>query len=363
MNLLRSLSVLYPHESIADRRSLRPLGIAITVLAAISTPLTLAQQSNNAQLAASRPEVAKLSADQVATAYYPEDMVDPDGQAGENYCAVAYENAADGAPATVFAVYPWGPPGKSGEMWEFSRQPSGDYQGRQVGDPKLDLNASDRCNISVTDAGHNVGKVIEVALWGNRNSSSYLFRWDGTHLTTAGPVDLDPSGRWLDTDLNNMAFVPIFEDGALGVVSGPLDTGDSDEVDSDQHVELYRFDGKTYSFYATGLYMGEFSSCSSSSCGPDHAEFDVPKGSMGSLVLRIGNGDASGAKRVAGGIIALNGKVVAEIPGSAGGTRVTVRRLAHVAAGKNKLTVSLKRMPNSPFGLVYVVIEDHTKKR
>lgn len=355
MGLRRFRSRSHPGQQFRNRRTVHCA--TVLLLAGMGMPMMLSQASSTTQAPPSHPAAATLSAEQIASTYYPQEMVDPDGQAGQNYCAVAYENAPDGAPATVLAVYPWGPVGNPGEIWVYQRQSDGDYRGKRIGDPKLALFA-DNCHISVTDAGPAVGKVIEVALSGNRNSSSFLFRWTGTELAEIGPTFQDSHEDLVEPALTNSGFAPIFPDGTLAVIDGPADPGFDDPFENE--FTIYHFDGRTYSPYARGLYMDEFYSCLKPGCTESEGTFSIPRRSTGPYLLRVVNGDASGKNRVAGATIALNGRIVADLPSPVGGKTVIVKQLPRMVAGENKLTVRLKRLPGSSSGLVYVVIEDHT---
>jgi hypothetical protein len=346
MDLLRSRSQPCAHQSIGARRRLTLLSVLVVLFAAIDTPLIPAQRTENTQSAASQPEVAKLSADQVASIYYPQEMADPDGQAGQNYCAVSSEKSASGAPTTVFAAYIWGPDTNPGEIWVFQRQSNGDYRGSRVGDPNLMLSA-DRCDISVTDAGPAVGKVIEVTLWGNRNSSSFLFRWDGSRLATIGPVDRSADSRLIDAVVESWRLLPIFSGNAPG-----LEVHGGDPYDA-----IYRFDGRRYAFQARVAYSGVFR-CLADACDATYETFRITRKMTGPFVLRVGNGELSGKGRVPAASVEINGVDMGELAPADG---VTVFPAAKLAVGVNKIHIRPQPSTDGSVRTIYVLVEDHTK--
>src|SRR5712691_7210995 len=162
-----------------------------------------------------------IDVQQIVDQFYPQTLVDQADNGGpsnvpfhRNSCHAVYDKFSGGAPRTIIAGYT---NNVGGAVRVLQATAPGNYQ--VVFEPaNLDL-VGVNCGITLKDIDGDGKKEVIVSFSSFRgNSMDWIFRWDGSALTSIGPTSTTKRGK-TDTKLMNSAFFDIYHDGTLQIVS------------------------------------------------------------------------------------------------------------------------------------------------
>lgn len=296
---------------------------------------------------------ADAVAERIAKGHFPEELRDPADPDNTGDCTVVYDNTPDGAPATIFAVYPEAMHGVAGEMWVFLKGAGDQYTALPVTPANFDFDAAN-CAITTIDGGPaRRHEHIMVSLGGEKSSREFIFSWDGHQLTSIGPTVR--SGNSVVAGLTEAQVVHLYQGGSPAVLSE--EAGTNEDSDEDE-TAIYRFDGRRY--VREGLAIAtEMIDCGPRSCAGQSptGTFKV-EASQGPYVLRVGNGDSRGQNRVSGIRIAINEVDVVRDRDLTATTDALAVPLSKLRVGTNKISVQVEPRADHGAGKIAVLIED-----
>lgn len=191
-----------------------------------------------------------------------------------------------------------------------------------------------------------------IALGGySPGTSSFIFRWDGTNLTSIGKTNQTKSG--VKPALDNVWLGNLYGDGTTTAASSEFMNDDSD-APTDPSV-IYVLKNGTYVFGTNAIFLNSFY-LSDGYPGPVTESFTVDAGSAGPYTLRIGNGNVDNSSRVTNATVTLNGIVVVSSGTLTGQIGTFSIPLSNIVAGTNTITVSLAGDNGSQ---IAIAIESH----
>ncbi|HEY0564493.1 MAG TPA: hypothetical protein VGC88_02860 [Terriglobales bacterium] len=255
--------------------------------------------------------VAQLSPDtpalKIAEKFYPQAILDeegstkPDDEPFRKYvCAKTLQAGNGGEPTLILAAYT--------DDWDksFVRILGATTGGAWTQmDEVRDLGVGgDDCEIELIDVDRDGKPEIHVSFAVNqgRDSSDFMFRWNGSALDYIGPSD--------GSELTNVSFEDRYGDGNLALYSLGDPTALRNNAAPERPDSIYRLMNGKYE-YATAALWRDTCYKSMSACNKSVSvgsrTFFLAESSTGPYVLRIVNGDLRGSRRASGARILING--------------------------------------------------------
>lgn len=300
--------------------------------------------AGSAQLASAQQNIANgasaVATQTIVDQFYPQQLVDPAYPNDRNSCFGVMQVGQDGQPSIIIANYL----DARGAIRILTRGANGAFTAID-GPSGLNLGGSN-CSIEFIDVDGDGAKEIHLAIIGaGVGTADWLFRWNGSSLTTLNPVT---QGKFASSsEFGNANFADLYHDGALAVYCvqtyPPSQDGKSDEPD-----RVYRWQNGTYQRSANALLLALPAGGPSS---PFTATFGVAKGSGGPYTLRVINGDSQGNHRASGQVL-INGQVVTSFQLT--GDSITSSAITVTSA--NQLTVNFDAQYTD--GNLAIVVED-----
>lgn len=233
----------------------------------------------------------------IVSQFYPQSYVNNAAALGEQIkqvsCYAVYQTAANGTAQTIVAGYS---DGANGTVQVLTQQGPGNYA--IAFEPSgLDL-GGDNCDAELIDVDGDGVNEIHISFAAQADGSDWVFKWNGTTLTSIGPV-IARRGR-LGSAAFNSAFLDLYHDGTLQMLSG----GDPDNGIPNV---VYRLVNGVFVQDSPVLCCVDDFVRNTGAPQTQSAAFNLVQGSTGPYTLMVINGDRGGANRVSSGRITLNG--------------------------------------------------------
>ncbi len=228
---------------------------------------------------------------QIVDQFYPQTLVDQADNGGpgsvpfhRNSCHAVYDTLLGGAPKTIIAGYT---NNVGGAIRVLQATTPGNYQ---IAFEPTNLGlVGVNCGITLKDVDGDGKKEVIVSFSSFRgNSSDWIFRWDGSALTSIGPTSSTKRGK-TDTKLMNSAFFDIYHDGTLQIVSVGENPPPIDGSQPTAGDDVYRLVNGHYVLATPVLFFSTFYRGRAKPV-PRSANFDLLASSKGPYTLRVTNG-------------------------------------------------------------------------
>ncbi len=275
--------------------------------------------------------------------FRPPSLDFPAAIASWQQCFAIYDASASGAPQTIVAAYTDGADARIRVL----QARAGTFD--VVAEPQgLEL-AGARCDVSLEDTDADGRKEIRVDFSVNRDTVSWLFRWDGQQLWNLTPTTDTAVRGYQVSSFVNGDLVDADNDGTKEIYVQPPSPRFPDEPVLPP--VLYRLDGSRYVEEMRLVGMWEFTRETSTSRTTTVA-VTLPQGARGPYMLRVVNGLPDGTARAAGAEVWVNEKEVLSPTDVNNNVSVIERRVTLLP--ENELAVRLVGQPSS---LMHVIIE------
>jgi hypothetical protein len=260
--------------------------------------------------------------------FYPQSLTwFPDEIGGRKQCFAVYEADASGAPRTIVAAYT----NHTEAVIRVLRAGARGFDVLAESPPGLDLSGV-RCDVLLEDVDADGRKEIRVDFSLNRDTVSWLFRWDGQQLRNLTPTAGAAISGYQMTTFVNGDLVDVDNDGIREIyVPPPYRFADEPLLPA----ALYRLHGERFVQESLLLGMWTFVRKTGS---PETSDVSVlvPRGARGPYTLRVVNGLPHGRARATSAQVWLNG---AEILSSIDFGNVAIIERRITLASENELAV------------------------
>jgi hypothetical protein len=236
------------------------------------------------------------SAASIVEQFYPKSLIEPAEIAGREQCFAVYETEASGAPRTIVAAYT----NHSDAVIRVLRANAGRFE--VVAEPQgLDLSGG-VCDIELDDINADGRKEVRVDFSVNRDTVSWLFRWDGQQLRSLTPtVGTAATGNQMSRFVNG-DLVDTDNDGIKEIYVRPESRSPNEPV---LPPVLYRLRGEQY--VEDRLLVGMWSfERKTSTPETTVVPFALPDGARGPYTLRVVSGRPDGTSRAKGAYVWIN---------------------------------------------------------
>ncbi len=277
--------------------------------------------------------------------FYPASLTAfPDEFGGREQCFAVYDAEPSGAPRTIVAAYT----NHTEAAIRVLRR--GDAGFAVVAEPDSGLDLSGvRCEISLEDADGDGRKEVRVDFSVNRDTVSWLFRWDGKRLSNLTPTTSTAATGYQASGFVNGSLVDVDNDRVKEVYVQPEYPRFPGEPVLP--ARLYRLSGGHY--VPAGRLVGAWELVQETAA-PYIAtiSFTTPQGADGPYTVRLVSGLPDGSARPTSGRVSMNGREIVA-PESFGADLATIERRVALASD-NQLQV---RIAGKPGSRVLIVIE------
>jgi hypothetical protein len=284
------------------------------------------------------------SVSSIVEQFYPSSLtLFPDEIGPRQQCFAVYAADASGAPQTIVAAYT----NSTEAVIRVLRR--GDTGFAVVAEPQADLDLSgSQCDVVLEDVDADGRNEIRVDFSVNRDTVSWLFRWDGQSLRNLTPTGASITGyqmsRFVNADL-----VDVDHDGTKEIYVRPEHPRFSDGPVLP--ALLYRLSGDRYIEGPPLLGVWNFIETTNAP-ETSHMTVTVPQGARGPYTLRLLNGLADGTARIAAAQVWMNSQEIFSPSDFASNVAVIQRPLA--LGPENDLAV---RFDGQSSGEILIVIE------
>jgi len=252
-------------------------------------------------------------------------------------CFAVYETDPFGAPRTIVAAYSDGTDARIRVL----RARGGTFD--VIAEPSPDLFLFGAwCDVTLADVDADGRKDVRVDFSVNRDTVSWLFRWDGQLLWNLTPTRETAVGGYQMSSFVNGDLVDADNDGTKEIFVQPA----SPQLSGEPLLPpvLYRLVGSRYVEAMRLVGMWNFSR-ETSTLGTDTVSVSVPPYARGPYTLRVVNGLPGGTARVMGAELRINGKEV--LSPADFDNNVGVIERAVTLLPENELTVRLVGQPST----------------
>jgi hypothetical protein len=233
--------------------------------------------------------------------FYPPSLDLPAGSgSSRQQCFAVYDADASARPQTIVAAYTNSAEGRIRVL----RARAGTFD--VVAEPEGGLDLSGVwCGVSLEDVDGDGRKEIRVDFTLNRDTVSWLFRWDGQQLWNLTPTTTTAIGGYQISSFVNGGLVDADDDGTKEIYVQPRYPSFRDEPVLP--AVLYRLSGNRYAEHMRLVGMWTFKPGSRAS-ETSTVSVVIPQGARGPYTLRVVNGLPDGMARAAGAEVWINGK-------------------------------------------------------
>ena len=275
--------------------------------------------------------------------FYPPSLDLPAGIGSRQQCFAIYDADAS-IPQTIVAAYTNGAEARIRVL----RARGGTFD--VVAEPEGGLDLSGVwCDVSLEDVDADGRKEIRVDFSLNRDTVSWLFRWDGRQLWNLTPTTFTAVGGYQTSRFVNGDLVDADNDGTKEIYVQPAYPVFPDEPVLPAVV--YRLSGNRYVEQMRVVGMWTFTLQPRAS-ETTTVSVVVPQGARGPYTLRVVNGLPDGTARAAGAEVWINGKET--LSPTDFGNNVGVIERAVTLLPKNALAV---RLAGQSSGEIRIIIE------
>ena len=232
--------------------------------------------------------------------FYPASLDLPAGIGSRQQCFAVYDTGASGAPQTIVAAYTNGTEARI----RLLRASAGTFD--VVAEPSADLDLSGAwCDVSLDDVDADARREIRVDFSVNRDTVSWLFRWNGQQLWNLTPTTSTAIGGYQRSSFVNGELVDADNDGTKEIYVQPAYPRFPDEPVLP--AVLYKLSGDRYvdDMRLVGMWTFKLPTSTSET---STVSVTVPQGARGPYTLRVVNGLPDGTARAAGAEVWINGK-------------------------------------------------------
>ena len=277
--------------------------------------------------------------------FYPQSLTRfPDEVPGRQQCFAVYESDASGAPQTIVAAYT----NHTEAVVRVLRAGTGGFD--VVAEPQAGLDLSGVwCDVILEDLDGDGRQEFRVDFRFNRDTVSWVFRWDGQQLWNLTPTTNTAVTGYQSSSFVNGDLVDADNDGTKEIYVRP----ESPRFPDEQVVpaRLFRLYGDRYVEDTPLVGMWKFVQTSG---GPETSNVPVrlPQGAGGASTLRVVNGLPGGTARAASAQVWVNGREI--LSPSDFGTNVGVMERQVTLGTENELAVRFTGQPPSE---ILIIIE------
>jgi hypothetical protein len=274
--------------------------------------------------------------------FYPGSLDLPAGIGARHQCFAVYDADASGAPQTIVAAYTNGAEARIRVL----RAKAGTFD--VVAEPQAGLDLSGVwCDVSLEDVDADGRKDIRVDFSVNRDTVSWLFRWDEKQLWNLTPtIDTAITGYQMSSFVNG-DLADTDNDGTKEIYVQPEHPRFPDEPVLP--AMLYRLSGNRYVEAMRLVGMWKFMSQTGTS-ETSTVSVTVPQAARGPYTLRVVNGLPDGTARATGAQVWINGKET--LSPTAFGNNVGVIERGVTLLPQNELAVRLAGQPSSEIEII-----------
>jgi hypothetical protein len=274
--------------------------------------------------------------------FYPGSLDLPAGIGARHQCFAVYDADASGAPQTIVAAYTNGAEARIRVL----RAKAGTFD--VVAEPQAGLDLSGVwCDVSLEDVDADGRKDIRVDFSVNRDTVSWLFRWDEKQLWNLTPtIDTAITGYQMSSFVNG-DLADTDNDGTKEIYIQPEHPRFPDEPVLP--AKLYRLSGDRYVEAMPLVGMWKFMSQTGTS-ETSTISVIVPQAARGPYTLHVVNGLPDGTARATGAQVWINGKETLSPTDS--GNNVGVIERGVTLLPQNELAVRLAGQPSSEIEII-----------
>jgi hypothetical protein len=227
-----------------------------------------------------QPSVASIVAQ-----FYPTSLIEP-GVTGREQCFAVYDADASGSPRTIVAAYT----NHSDAVIRVLRANAGRFE--VAAEPRgLDASGG-QCDVELVDIDANARNEIRVDFSVNRDTASWVFRWDGKQLVNLTPMTGSAASANQQTAFVDGDFIDVDNDGTKEIYvrprylqNEPVPPGVLYRLQSERYVEDTRLVG-----------AWTFDRISRTPETSD-VQVDLPEGARGPFTLHVVSGRPGGTAR------------------------------------------------------------------